>query len=159
MPDGITDLPADQWTHEQNRAFREAWDAKVLEVHVLNTEAGELRAQIDNLQAELSQRSAISILDLLTQEGFDRLCSAFPQGLRESGNPIRPTDTAISVTNALVRRVAKRDEEIAALDAALDDSKNLTFKLAIELARTHRALAEYAMRAVEAAYQPAEVTE
>lgn len=119
----------------------------------------ELRAQIDNLQAELSQRSAISILDLLTQEGFDRLCIAFPAGLRASGTPIRPTDTAISVTNALVRRVAKRDEEIAALDAALDDSKNLTFKLAIELARTHRALAEYAMRAVEAAYQPAEVTE
>jgi len=134
-----TDMLSESWTHAQHLAFRDAWDAKLHEIQVLNTEAGKLRAEIDNLHAR-AQR-APTIAEVLTDRGVERLAALFPKGLRDSGTPINPDETAISVIWCLVRYIEAQSEK-------LDHDDDRHIQLSIDAARMTRALAEYAMQGV-----------
>jgi hypothetical protein len=119
----------------------------------LEAELGRTRADLDNVQ---DKRGATTILDILTEEGFERLSASFPKGLRENGNPIRPTDTAISVVNLLVRRVSQMEqasqnerEMTAEIEQAYNSIIGRNVDLSVVSARMTRALAEFAMREAE----------
>jgi regulator of replication initiation timing len=134
-------------------ALREAYNAKVHEVTALNTEAGKLRAEIDNLQAKAA--TAPTIAEVLTDEGFARLNDWFPKGLRGIERPILPTETAISVIWSLARRVNRLRDKVEAdlqLFEELQKPQREVFErnieMAITMSRMTRALAEYAMQAV-----------
>lgn len=150
MTNEITNLPEWGWTYEQHVEFRDAWDAKLAEVRVLNDEAGRLRAVIDNLQA--AKKSAPTIVEILTADGFDRFALMFPSGLRANGNPVRPDETAISVISRLVSHAMKVENQRY-------QHEQQSIELTILLARSNRALAEYAIRAVDHVDSSAEVTE
>ena len=109
-------------------------------------ENAKLRAEIDNLQAG---RSAPTILEVLDEPGFERMTEMFPDGFRESGTPVRPTDSAMEVFWSMVRYVNRTHQSEAEW---IHQARKAIVQLErekIELKRARHALAEYAMRAVE----------
>ena len=104
-------------------------------------ENAKLRAEIDNLQAG---RSAPTILEVLDEPGFERMTEMFPHGFRESGTPVRPTDSAMEVMWSMVRYVRRVEERIAgvsALEARIAD-------LTADAETMRSALVKYAIRAL-----------
>ena len=109
-------------------------------------ENAKLRAEIDNLQAG---RSAPTILEVLDEPGFERMTEMFPDGFRESGTPVRPTDSAMEVFWSMVRYADRTSRSEAEW---IHQARKAIVQLErekIELKRARHALAEYAMRAVE----------
>lgn len=109
-------------------------------------ENAKLRAEIDNLQAG---RSAPTILEVLDEPGFERMTEMFPDGFRESGTPVRPTDSAMEVFWSMVRYVNRTHQSEGAWCAQARTAIIQLEREKAELKRARHALAEYAMRAVE----------
>ena len=109
-------------------------------------ENAKLRAEIDNLQAG---RSAPTIIEVLDEPGFERMTEMFPDGFRDSGTPVRSTDSAMEVFWSMVRYVNRiHQSEAEWIHQARKAIVQLEREKS-ELKRARHALAEYAMRAVE----------
>ena len=109
-------------------------------------ENAKLRAEIDNLQAG---RSGPTILEVLDEPGFERMTEMFPDGFRESGTPVRPTDSAMEVFWSMVRYADRITRSEAAWCRQARSAIKQLSQETVDLQRARHALAEYAMRAVE----------
>jgi len=118
-----------------------------LELQIADLEAqnGKLRAEIDNLQAP---QPAPTIVDIIGPEAFERMIELYPS-FRESGTPTRPTDAASEVLWSAIRYLGRVEKLV---DTQHEQAVNITNKydnVCAQSERATKALAEYAMRAVE----------
>lgn len=122
-----------------------------LELQVADLEAqnAKLRADIDNLQAP---RPAPTIVDIIGPEAFDRMVELYPS-FRESGTPTNPTDAASEVLWSCVRMMGRIQKEVQDVKDSAKENYVRYSDLAAKNERATNALAEYAMRAAEEAYQ------
>lgn len=112
-------------------------------------EISKLRAEIDNLQAP---RPAPTIVDIIGPEAFDRMVELYPS-FRESGTPTNPTDAASEVLWSCVRMMGRIQKEVQDVKDSAKENYVRYSDLAAKNERATNALAEYAMRAAEEAYQ------
>lgn len=116
-----------------------------MEIDDLKAENGKLRAEIDNLQAT---QPAPTIIDIIGPEAFDRMVELYPS-FRESGTPTHPTDAASEVLWSAIRYLGRVEKLVDTQHEQVANITNEYDNVCAQYERATKALAEYAMRAVE----------
>ncbi len=111
----------------------------------LEAQNAKLRAEIDNLQAP---RPAPTIVDIIGPEAFERMVELYPS-FRESGTPTNPTDAASEVLWSAIRMLGRSEQVLRDVEASAKENYAKYSDVCAQVERATKALAEYAMRAVE----------
>lgn len=118
---------------------------KDLTIADLEAQTAKLRAEIDNLQAP---QPAPTIIDVIGPEAFERMVELYPS-FRESGTPTRETDAASEVLWSCIRMMGRMEmQREDAVQRSMQASADFS-DIYARLERATKALAEYAMCAVE----------
>lgn len=118
------------------------------QVAELAEENAKLRAEIDDLT---DRRSAPTIIDVLGPEAFERLVELRPS-LRESGTPIRQTDTAAEVLWSAIRCIGRVTGELRKAQSDMQAFKNEVDADQWDLKHYRRALAKVAVHYIAGEY-------
>jgi len=116
-----------------------------LKVEDLEAQNGKLRAELDNL---LDSKSAPSISDVIGPEAFERMVEMYPS-FRSSGTATRSTDAASEVLWSAIRYLGRVEKLVDTQQEQVVKITNEYDNVCAQVERATKALAEYAMRAVE----------
>jgi len=115
-----------------------------IEVEDLKAQNAALRAEIDNLQA------APTILGVLGPEAFDHMVALYPS-FREDNRHTMTSDLASEVIWSCIRMTRRFEERLENATFRSIEASSTYGDLCADYERATKALAEYAMRAVEEA--------
>ncbi len=116
-----------------------------MRIDELEAENGKLRAELDNL---LDSKSAPSISDVIGPEAFERMVELYPS-FRSSGTATRSTDAASEVLWSAIRYLGRVENLVDTQHEQVVNITNEYDNVCAKYERATKALAEYAMRAVE----------
>jgi hypothetical protein len=120
-----------------------------LRIGDLEAENAKLRAEIDNL---IDKKSSPSVIDILGPEAFAHMVEMYPT-FHENSRRTLPSDRASEVLWSCVRMAKHFEERLEDATFRSIEASSTYGDLCADYERATKALAEYAMRAVEECQQ------